>query len=474
MQGPIPARRPGRRASGRAGRRLFGTDGIRGVAGEFPLDARTAHALGAALGEAVSDSAGQPEVLLGMDTRESGPWLAAQVAGGLVRAGVRPRFAGVITTPGLAYLTRTDSFRAGVMISASHNPYQDNGIKVFGQSGYKLPDAQEHAVEQRIFQLLESGWEAVPAALNPEPELGRRYERYLAGTFPHSLAGLKLALDCGHGAASALAPDLFERLGARVVAMGCAPDGRNINHECGALHVEGLRRLVLAEKADLGVAFDGDADRAIFVAPDGRVVDGDAVLLMAALRLHAQGRLSGPGGRPAVVATVMSNLGLERALEARGIRMIRTPVGDKYVLEEMLRTGAVLGGEQSGHVIFLEYATTGDGLLTALRVLEILLESGRGLDSLAAELELYPQRLINVRVRRRRALEDLPAVAEAIRAAEQAFGPAGRVLVRFSGTEPVVRVMVEGPDAQAVEAFAARIAGAIEAELGERRAPGER
>ncbi len=446
--------------------RLFGTDGIRGVAGHFPLDALTAHALGIALGEAVRPLAAQPEVVVGMDTRESGPWLAAQVAGGLHRAGVRCRFAGVITTPGIAYLTRTDSFVAGVMISASHNPYQDNGIKVFAHSGYKLPDEEELRIEQRIFELRAGGVEAAAASLTVEPGLAERYEKYLEAAFPGSLRGLTLAVDCGHGSASRLAPELFERLGAKVIAIGRAPDGRNINRDCGALHVEGLRQCVLRERADLGVAFDGDADRAIFVAPDGRVVDGDAVLLMAALRLHAQGRLSGADGRPTVVGTVMSNLGLERALAARGIRLLRTPVGDKYVLEEMLRVGAILGGEQSGHVIFLDYATTGDGLLTALRVLEILRETSRRLDEVASQLELYPQRLINVPISVRRPLETLPAVRDAMRAAEQAFGPAGRVLVRFSGTEPVVRVMVEGPDAVQVESFARRIADAIREALG--------
>ncbi|MEK7408705.1 MAG: phosphoglucosamine mutase [Acidobacteriota bacterium] len=443
-------------------KQLFGTDGIRGVAGEFPLDPPTAHALGLALG----DTVGQPaEVLIGMDTRESGPWLAGQVAGGLASRGVRPRFAGVITTPGLAYLARTGPFAAGVMISASHNPYQDNGIKVFGHSGYKLPDEQEHRIEEEIFALLETGVEPAAVALDADPTLDELYEGHLASTFPHSLAGLTLALDCGHGAASRIGPDLLTRLGASVIPTGCSPDGRNINLNCGALHVEPLRQRVTAEKADLGVAFDGDADRAIFIAPSGKMVDGDAVLLMAARHLHEQGRLRGRDGQPVVIATVMSNLGLERALAARGIRLVRTPVGDKYVLEEMLRSGAVLGGEQSGHLIFLDHATTGDGLLTALRVLEILCETGRNLDELSAELEIYPQRLVNVRITARRPLEELVSVTREIRAAEQALGQAGRVLVRFSGTEPLARVMVEGPDLAQVETLAARIAAAITHEL---------
>ena len=447
-------------------RQLFGTDGIRGVAGQFPLDPQTAHALGAALGDVARGLAREPEVVIGMDTRESGPWLAAQVAGGLAERGVRTRFAGVITTPGIAYLTRTNSFVAGVMISASHNPYQDNGIKVFGHSGYKLPDEQEHLMEQAIFAYRRAGRKAEPYPLSVDPGLDQRYVDSLAATFPQSLEGLRLVVDCGNGAASHLAAQLFEGLGAQVLTLGCSPDGRNINLCCGALHLEALRDEVRREGAGLGVAFNGDADRAIFVARSGKIVDGDAVLLVVARSWLAKGRLTGPEGTPTVVATVMSNLGLERALTARGIRLLRTPVGDKYVLEEMLRSGALLGGEQSGHIIFLDCATTGDGLLTALRVIEIMRESGLGLDELTEELEIYPQRLVNVRIRNKKPLSKLPAVLAEIRAAEEAFGPAGRVLVRFSGTEPLARVMVEGPELAQVEGFAARIARAIQRELG--------
>jgi len=447
-------------------RQLFGTDGVRGVAGEFPLDPKTVYALGAALGDIASRMAPSPEIVIGMDTRESSPWIAGHVAGGLRKRGAAVRFAGVTTTPGVAYLTRTNSFVAGVMISASHNPYRDNGIKIFGHSGYKLPDEQEHAVEQEIFALLEAGVEPQPVELTPDAGLGQHYIDYLASTLGRSLSGLKLVVDCGNGAASALAPKLFERLGARVTAIECSPDGRNINLGCGALHIEKLQKTVLDCRADVGVAFDGDADRAILVSRSGKVVDGDAVLLMCAKALHAKGRLTGPDGQPAVVATVMSNLGLERALAARGIKLLRTPVGDKYVLEEMLRTGAVLGGEQSGHIIFSEYATTGDGLLTALRVIDTVLEAGSDLDELTSELEVYPQRLVNVRIKSKKPLSELPAVNEEIRAAERDLGSAGRVLVRFSGTEPLARVMVEGPDLARVEAAATRIAAAIERDLG--------
>ncbi|MDW8130290.1 MAG: phosphoglucosamine mutase [Bryobacterales bacterium] len=445
--------------------RLFGTDGIRGVAGEFPMDRRTAYALGVALGERLTVMGREAEVVLGMDTRESGPWLAAHVAGGLRRAGARVRFAGIVSTPAIAFLTRRQGFAAGVVVSASHNPYRDNGIKIFGPSGYKLADDEEAFIEQRVFALLERDLQPESAELQVETGLAETYADFLAASLPYVLDGLRLAVDCAHGAASVLAPRLFERLGARVSAIGCAPDGRNINQGCGALDVEPLRAHVLAQSADLGVAFDGDADRAIFVTGDGRVVDGDGVLWLAGLWLHERGRLKGNAG-PTIVATVMSNLGLEKALAERGIRLVRTAVGDKYVLEEMLRCGAVLGGEQSGHVIFLEYATTGDGLLTALRVLEIVQDRGRSLRELTQELRLYPQKLVNVPVRERRPFEQLPSVLNAIREAELKLGARGRIFVRYSGTELLARVMVEGEDPALVSALAAQVAAALREELG--------
>jgi phosphoglucosamine mutase len=443
------------------GKQLFGTDGIRGVAGEFPLDPATIHAFGLALGADLRHRAPDAAILIGMDTRESGPWIAAQVAGGLAQQGVPVVSAGVITTPGIAWLTPSSSFTAGVMISASHNPYHDNGIKVFGHSGYKLPDDEEHEVELEIFR--HAGQAAgAPLPLAPDPALAERYLDYLASTVSSGFDGMRVVLDCGNGAASKLAPELFGRLGAQVETLCSEPNGRNINLNCGALHVESLRAAVAESGADLGVAFDGDADRAIFVARSGRIVDGDAVLLIAARALQAAGKLNGD----LVVATVMSNLGLERALERDGIKLLRTPVGDKYVLEEMVRVGAVLGGEQSGHVIFRQFATTGDGMLTALRILDISRQARAGLDELIANLEIYPQRLQNVRVRERRALHQMAAVAREIEACEIAFGSSGRVLVRFSGTEPLARVMVEGPDLARVDEFTGRIATAIQNEIG--------
>ena len=459
-------------------RHLFGTDGIRGVAGEPPLDARTAHALGVALGtwarQAVRHPSGgaagalngpeirtSPEVLIGMDTRESGPWLAAQMAGGLARAGVSARFAGVITTPGVAFLTRTGMFVAGVMISASHNPYHDNGLKVISHSGYKLPDAVEIELERLMGEWLKTGQEAVPRPLSADPSLDNLYTNYLANTvmgcFP-----LHVVIDCANGSATEVAPRLFDRLGAKVVWIGASPDGRNINLDCGSLHLDGLRERVLETGADLGIAFDGDADRALFVSGSGKIVDGDAVLFLAATTLKRTGKLPGD----VVVATVMSNLGLEKALESYGIRMLRTPVGDKYVLEEMLKQGAVIGGEQSGHIIFSEYATTGDGLLTALRVLEIVRDSGRSLDSLVDEMKTFPQKLVNIRVKYKRPLDELETVQSEIHAAEREFGSGGRVLVRFSGTEPLARVMIEAQSDEEVDKWTGRIADAIRAELG--------
>jgi phosphoglucosamine mutase len=444
------------------GKQLFGTDGIRGVAGEYPLDPATVYAFGLALGQDATAAQGRPEILIGADTRESGTWIAELVAGGLEACGVKVRYAGVITTPGVAYLTRTGPFLAGVMISASHNPYRDNGIKVFGHSGFKLPDAEEHAIEQAIFRLLEQGVEPSPAKLTVDESLDREYLDFLISTASVRFDGARIAIDCGNGASYRLAPELFRRLGAEVAAVCTEPDGRNINLDCGALHLERLRKEVLDHHADFGAAFDGDADRAIFVARSGEVKDGDAVLLLSARALRNSGHLCGD----VVVSTVMANLGLEKALEREGIRMVRTPVGDKYVLEEMERLGAVLGGEQSGHVIFREFATTGDGLLTALRVFETATKTGQGLDELTADLIVFPQKLVNVRVREKKALTEVPAVAREIQRVEAEFAGSGRVLVRFSGTEPLARVMVEGPDMDQVERSCAVIAEAIRREMG--------
>jgi phosphoglucosamine mutase len=446
-------------------RQLFGTDGIRGVAGEYPLDQLTAYTFGIALGEWATQHSAQPDVVIGMDTRESGPWLAEHVAGGLKEAGATPHFAGVITTPGVAYLTKNGRFVAGLMISASHNPYHDNGLKIFDHSGYKLPDTVEEKLEERILSLREQHPKPKPSTMSAEGVLDESYLDYLAAMAP-SLDGIKVAVDCGNGAASQLAPALLRRLGADVANFACEPNGKNINDNCGALHIENLQGHIEATGAEMGVSFDGDADRAIFVTHSGKVVNGDGTLFLCGLAMQQHGKLTGNGGKPLVVATVMSNLGLELALRAEGIEMLRTPVGDKYVLEEMIRRDAALGGEQSGHVIFREFATTGDGLLTALRVLGAMRASGKSLEELTAALVVYPQLLLNVRVKQKRPLGELENVQARIREAEQTFGGSGRILVRFSGTEPLARVMIEGADESIVRLHSERIADAIRAELG--------
>lgn len=442
-------------------RQLFGTDGIRGCADEYPLDRPTTFALGLALAKWIgSNHPAFSEVVIGMDTRESGPWIAEHVAGGLQQGGAQARFAGLITTPGLAHVTKTGPFAAGVMISASHNPYHDNGLKIFDHSGFKLPDAQEEILEQHIFEWAATKAQPAPVRVSIDEGIDQSYIDHLAGTFPAGLKGMRVVMDAANGAATHLGPALFKRLGAEVDCIHCSPDGRNINLDCGSQHLDSLRARVLETGADLGMAFDGDADRAMFISHAGKVIDGDAVLFLTGLWLKQN------HGLKEVIATVMSNIGLQVALNRNGIAMVRTPVGDKYVLEEMIKRNAPLGGEQSGHVIFRDFATTGDGLLTALRVCQIVSESGRDLDALTSELEIFPQLLVNVRVKERKPLEQLPAVQEQIREAEAEFQQEGRVVVRFSGTEPLARVMVEGPTTARVEFRAQAIAGAIRAELG--------
>jgi phosphoglucosamine mutase len=418
-------------------------------------------AAGAALGKWARQHGANPEVLIGMDTRESGPAIAGQMAGGLKREGTGVHFAGLITTPGVAYLTKNGPFVAGVMISASHNPYQDNGIKIFGHSGYKLPDDEEHVLERLIEAEIERRSASEPVDVRVEAQWDEQYADYLARSTT-GIAQVKVVADCGHGAASYLGPSLLERLGAKVIPMGCEPNGRNINLDSGALHVDALAKRVVEEGADAGFAFDGDADRCILVSATGRIVDGDMVLLAASRYLKSKGHLPGD----TVVATVMSNLGLQRALDREGITLVRTNVGDKYVLEEMLRRGAAIGGEQSGHTIFSEWATTGDGLLTAIRVLEIMQATGQTLDELVADFVSYPQRLINIYVREKQPLDRIPSVGSAIAQAEKAMGADGRVLVRYSGTELMARVMVEAATKSQVDEHATAIADAIRAEIG--------
>ncbi len=447
-------------------RKLFGTDGIRSVAGEAPLDRKTIFAVGVALAHHVSTAGEPPRIVLGMDTRESSEWIAAAITAGLRRGGATVESAGVITTPAIAYLTRAHGFSAGIVISASHNPWQDNGIKVFGPDGYKLPDATELAIEEEIFRQLAGNHdeESIREAAPPVEESDRaEYVQALrAAVSGLSLGGKRIVVDCANGAASAVAPQLFAGLSGEVRIHNASPDGRNINEGCGALHPEIVARMVLEEKADVGITFDGDADRALFADETGKVVNGDAILLLAARDLQARGLLHDD----LVVATTMSNMGLEAALKRSGIRMLRAPVGDKYVLEQMGKTGASLGGEQSGHILFTGRSTTGDGLLTALLVLDIMHRTGRSLAELTADLKTFPQVIVNIKVREKKPLESIPAVAETIRAAEQALADSGRVVIRFSGTEALARVMIEAADESVMRHHAEAIAAAIRTELG--------
>jgi phosphoglucosamine mutase len=442
---------------------LFGTDGIRGVPGEYPLDDVTLHALGRALGEHVGLVSSRAKVILGMDTRESGSHIAGRLLSGLSMAGVECAFAGVLTTPGVACLVRQHGFAAGVVISASHNPYTDNGVKLFSRSGMKFPDVAEAGIEKRLLELRDNEATHRRFKLTPDPSLHAEYVAFLQGAaLPGAkLAGMKIVLDGANGAASELAPEVFRALGADVTAIHCAPDGRNINVQCGSLHPESLQAKVQETGAALGVAFDGDADRAIFVSARGRLVNGDGVLLAAARYMKGGGTLK--AGR--VVGTTMANLGLEKALAADGIALTREAVGDRYVLEGMQRDGANLGGEQSGHIIFLDDAPTGDGILTAIKVASLVALRGP-LDDLIAGLKVYPQVIINVRVREKKPLEAIPPVAAALAEAQRALDGNGRVVLRYSGTEPLARVMVEAESQGEVDRWSQAIATAIRNAIG--------
>jgi phosphoglucosamine mutase len=451
-------------------RQLFGTDGIRGVAGEFPLTLESTYVIGRALGHDLIRIGTGAQAVIGQDTRESSCWIADRITQGLVSVGVEVQSAGVITTPGVAYLARSRGFAAGVVISASHNPWTDNGIKIFSADGYKLPDADELAIEHEIFALLQDGnvpeaGETSVSSLPGDAALRRAYIDWLAHSVSADLSQFGVLVDCANGAATVEAPELFRACGIQATFLHARPDGRNINEGCGALHPEDLARTIaeMEGQFDLGITFDGDADRALFSDARGRVVNGDAVLLLAARDMQARGAL--PGN--AVVATTMSNMGLEVALRRAGISLLRAGVGDKYVLEEMQKTGATLGGEQSGHIIFRDGdATTGDGLLTALRVMEVMARTGRSLAELVADLKVFPQTIQNVRVREKVPFAQVPEVKRAIESAEQELDGNGRVVVRYSGTEALARVMVEAESEGKMKALADNIAAAIRQALG--------
>jgi phosphoglucosamine mutase len=433
---------------------LFGTDGIRGEAGVPPLDADTVSRVGAAL----ATSLGRPRVsvAVGCDTRASSAGIVAALSGGLGSNGASVRFAGVVPTPAVAWLTRELEADAGVSISASHNPWKDNGIKIFSAEGRKLPDAVELTIERHI----DEAAPASPAAVAVEPAAARAYVEHLVGTLPHRLDGLKVVIDTAYGAAFEVAPAAFRAAGAGVVAQNVAPDGRNINEACGALHPEGMRRAVLSEGADFGIALDGDADRIIVADDTGMLLDGDDVLYLWTLELEREGR------KPeAVVGTVMSNWGLERALREKGVRLIRAAVGDRYVVDEMEKSGALLGGEPSGHLIRADLTTTGDGTLTGLHIAALVAASGRPL-SAQPRFVHTPQVLRNVKVREKTPFEAIPGFAARRRVAEERLAGNGRLLLRYSGTEALARVMVEGADAALVDSVARDLADALRESLG--------
>lgn len=455
-------------------KQLFGTDGIRGEAGKFPLDSKTVSIVGFSLATHLREKTGvDPIIVIGRDTRESGEWIERALVKGADAASALCHLAGVITTPGVALLTKRLNAHAGVVISASHNPYYDNGIKIFSPTGRKIDDSIERIIESDIFNYDQNKTEfevdsekseSIKSDVGSEASLQERYLRFLADEIGHnlSLKNVRVVVDCANGASSNLAPDLLRRLGADIVAINFTPDGRNINLNCGSLHIDGLRNKVIDEKADLGVAFDGDADRSLFVDEHGAFVDGDATLWVLANYLHGKNKLK----RNTVVATVMSNVGLELALKSRGLHLIRTDVGDKFVLDELLKGSFSLGGEQSGHVIMPDLSLAGDGMITALCMLRAMTDSDRTLGELTSSFKQYPQILLNVRVREKRPFRELLAVQEVVKATEEKLEGRGRLLLRYSGTEPLARVMIEGEDQAEIETYARSIADKIQSEIG--------
>jgi len=451
-------------------KKLFGTDGIRSKAGDFPLDAPTVAVIGRALARHLAENVGKnPQIVVGRDTRESGSWIEAALIAGAQEGGAQVKSAGVITTPGVAFLARTLPADAGVVISASHNPYHDNGIKIFQSSGRKLDDAVEQQIEVDIANSKETAIRdddhaSQTMSSDEAAALNARYVEYLTSEVAYdlSLANLTIAVDCANGAAYEIAPQVFRRLGANVVAINDKPDGHNINLDCGSLHIENLQARVVAERADLGVAFDGDADRALFTDTAGNFVDGDATLWVLANDFRTRDEL--PGDR--VVATVMSNIGLELAFRDEGISLTRTDVGDKYVLDEILRSGAALGGEQSGHIIFPRISLAGDGIITTIMLLRAMRRRKQSLSELTQGFQRYPQILLNVRVREKRPFEELPSVQRAAREVEQSLNGRGRLLLRYSGTEPLARIMIEGEDEAKIAEYAEKLAETIRREIG--------
>ena len=440
---------------------LFGTDGVRGKAGQYPLDPPTVRRVGGALARVLHQKDGPVRFLSGRDTRESGTWIERELARGIGSQGGSLTSAGVVPTPAVAYLTPRKGYTAGVVISASHNPFEDNGIKVFSGAGEKFTEALERQVEAEV---ADTSWSVPLGDADDVPVVDdvADYLDHVRAVLPVGTASMRLVVDCANGATTTVAPRLFEALGMDARFIGCEPDGRNINLECGSTAPARLSRAVVAHGCQLGIAYDGDGDRAIFVDAHGTVVNGDAVMLMCAKQLKAEGRLNGH----AIVATVMSNIGLEIALREAGIGLVRCPVGDKYVMEEMLRSTLSLGGEQSGHVIFADHLFTGDGLATSLNVLRTMAATGRTLADLASDLTSYPQVLMNLRVQERVDLATVPAVAAVLASVERRLDGQGRLLVRYSGTEPLLRVMLEGKDEAEIRRWGQEIIDAVTASVG--------
>ncbi len=455
-------------------KKLFGTDGIRAKAGVFPLDAPTIETIGKSLAKHLGNKNGQPHFVIGRDTRESGDWIENAFCKGADSENAVCESAGIITTPGIAFLTKNKNFDAGIVISASHNPYQDNGIKIFLPSGKKIDGKIEKAIEQDIFESRENKEESREANFGEQDsdfdkndknaaKMQQAYVDFLADEFKNlSLKNFKIVMDCANGAASEIAPKLFKRFVSDVVAINDNPDGKNINENCGSLHIEKLQKKVLEEKADFGVAFDGDADRSLFVDEKGKMVDGDAVLWIMGRHLQKNGELK----NDTVVATVMSNIGLQIAFESKNIKLLRTDVGDKYVLKELLDKNGSIGGEQSGHIIFPNKSLVGDGMFTALYLLEALSNNQKTLSQMTEGFKQFPQTLVNVKVREKLSFEEVPAIAEAAEEIENELGEKGRLLLRYSGTENLARVMIEGENQEIIEEQANRLAKKIKSTLG--------
>ncbi len=448
-------------------RKLFGTDGIRGIANVDPMTGELAMQLGRAIAHIFKEAKGRHRIVVGKDTRLSGYMLETALASGICSMGADVMLVGPLPTPGIAFITTSMRANAGVVISASHNPYYDNGIKIFSQNGFKLPDEMEHRIEELILSnhlhSLRPTETAIGKAHRIDDAVGR-YVVFLKNTFPGNLTldGLTIALDCANGASYRVAPAVFEELGAEVIPFGVEPDGENINRECGSLHPEVVSRFVVEKGADIGMALDGDGDRIVFVDRKGKVVDGDHILAICGLQFLSQNRLK----NRTVVTTVMSNIGLDRAIQNAGGKVVRTQVGDRYVVEEMVRGNYNLGGEQSGHTIFLDYNTTGDGILTGLQVLAIMKQKERSFDELARAMEPFPQVLYNVEVKEKKDLSGFPEIQKRIREIEKSLGQSGRILIRPSGTEPLLRIMVEGEDEAKLHRFAQDLVELVKKHLG--------